>query len=73
MLQLFFVAPKTLKRLRSGPSGPHIDSFAAELERQGYSHSTSKAVNRHVALTNPPLAAQGFQPMVLDAFFFHGG
>ena len=41
MLQNFFVAPKTLKRLQSGPSGPHIDSFAAELERQGYSHSTS--------------------------------
>jgi len=41
MLQNFFVAPKTLKRLRSGPSGPHVDSFAAELERQRYSPSTS--------------------------------
>ena len=41
MSESFFVAPKTLKRLRSGPSGPHVDGFASELKRQGYSHSTS--------------------------------
>ena len=37
MLEKYFSAPKTLARLRSGPSGPHIDSFAEALEREGYS------------------------------------
>jgi site-specific recombinase XerD len=40
MLENFFCAPKTLRRLRTGPSGPYIDSFAAELSRAGYSGAT---------------------------------
>ena len=28
MLERFYSAPKTLARLRTGPSGPHIDGFA---------------------------------------------
>jgi site-specific recombinase XerD len=37
MLDTYLVAPKTLKRLRSGPSGVFIDDFADALERDGYS------------------------------------
>lgn len=41
MLDTFFCAPKTLRRLRAGLSGPYIDGFAAELSRAGYSGSTA--------------------------------
>lgn len=41
MLENFFCAPKTLRRLRTGPSGPYIDGFAAELSRVGYSGATA--------------------------------
>src|SRR5215467_406485 len=37
MLETFFSAPKTLARLREGLSGPLIDGFADDLERDGYS------------------------------------
>ena len=36
MLEKYFSAPKTLRRLRGGISGPHIDGFADDLEREGY-------------------------------------
>ena len=36
MLETYFSAPKTLRRLRGGISGPHIDAFADDLEREGY-------------------------------------
>ena len=41
MLENFFCAPKTLRRLRTGPSGPYIDGFADELTRAGYSGATA--------------------------------
>jgi site-specific recombinase XerD len=41
MLETYFSAPKTLRRLRSGISGPHIDGFADELERNGYALSSA--------------------------------
>jgi site-specific recombinase XerD len=41
MLETFFFAPKTLRRLRSGISGPHIDAFADDLERDGYAPSSA--------------------------------
>lgn len=41
MLENFFCAPKTLRRLRTGLSGPYIDGFAAELSLAGYSGSTA--------------------------------
>jgi hypothetical protein len=36
MLETYFSASKMLGHLRSGPSGPYLDGFAAALERQGY-------------------------------------
>ena len=41
MLDIYFCAPKTLRRLRVGLSGPYIDSFADSLERGRYSHATA--------------------------------
>jgi integrase len=41
MLERYATAPKTLKRLRSGPSGPYMDGFAAALERDGYSQASA--------------------------------
>lgn len=41
MLETYFSAPKMLGHLRSGPSGPHLDGFAALLERGGYSPATA--------------------------------
>jgi site-specific recombinase XerD len=41
MLETYFSASKMLRHLRSGPSGPYLDGFAAALERQGYSPATA--------------------------------
>ncbi|WP_314963912.1 hypothetical protein [Bradyrhizobium cosmicum] len=35
MLETYFSAAKMLGHLRSGPSGPYLDGFAAALEQQG--------------------------------------
>jgi site-specific recombinase XerD len=41
MLDSYFCAPKTLGRLRAGPSALYIDSFADSLERDGYAHASA--------------------------------
>ena len=41
MLETYFAAPKTLGRLRAGPSGAYLDGFAALLERDGYRAATA--------------------------------
>jgi site-specific recombinase XerD len=41
MLEKYFSAPKTLRRLRGGISGPHIDAFADDLERDGYAPASA--------------------------------
>ena len=41
MLEKYFSAPKTLRRLRTGPSGPYIDGFADALESAGYSKASA--------------------------------
>lgn len=40
MIDRYFSAPKTLRRLRSGLSGAYIDGFADALTRDGYGHAT---------------------------------
>lgn len=42
MLERYFTARMTLRRLRFGPSGPYIDGFAAVLERDGYAKAIAK-------------------------------
>jgi hypothetical protein len=41
MLEIYFSAAKMVGHLRSGPSGPYLDGFAAALERQGYRPATA--------------------------------
>jgi site-specific recombinase XerD len=41
MLENYFCAPKTLRRLRAGLSGPYIDGFADVLQRDGYAHASA--------------------------------
>lgn len=41
MLENYFCAPKTLRRLRAGLSGPYIDGFADVLARDGYAHGSA--------------------------------
>ena len=40
MIDRYFSAPKTLRRLRDGLSGPYIDAFADALTRDGYAPAT---------------------------------
>jgi site-specific recombinase XerD len=41
MLETYFVAPKTLRRLRSGPAGFYIDGFAEYLKTERYTYATA--------------------------------
>src|SRR5207244_10162720 len=41
MLEKYFCAPKTLRRLRGGISGPHIDAFADDLEHDRYAPASA--------------------------------
>lgn len=59
MLETYFVAPKTLGRLRSGPSGPYLDGFAASLARDGYSRATVARYLRAAAHLGHFLSRQG--------------
>lgn len=40
MIDRYFSAPKTRRRLRDGLSGPYIDAFADALTRDGYAPAT---------------------------------
>lgn len=73
MLETYFSAPKRLKHLRSGPSGPYLDGFAAALERQGYSAETAVRYLRAAAHLGHVVAPQGVLPsdIQLAAFSEH--
>ena len=49
MLETYFDSPKMLAHLRSGPSGPYLDGFAAWLERCGYDPSVAVRYLRSAA------------------------
>ena len=66
MIDHFFSQPKVLKRLRFGPLGSHIDSFAQILEVQGYKKSTAKYKITIVADFSRWLDQQGFNITELD-------
>ncbi|MGA7982349.1 MAG: tyrosine-type recombinase/integrase [Chromatiaceae bacterium] len=46
MLTTYFKHPFTLRKLRSGPAGPYLDSFASHLARAGYSRDKVRAYLR---------------------------
>src|SRR3954463_10096975 len=59
MLETYFVAPKTLQRLRAGLSGLYMDGFAAALEQDGYSRASAIRYLRAAAHLGHFLQGQG--------------
>ena len=70
MLETYFSASKMLAHLRSGPSGPYLDGFAAALERQGYSADTAVRYLRAAAHLGHVVARQGAMPSEIDLAAF---
>src|SRR5882724_9543684 len=66
MLETFFPASKMPNHLRSGPSGPYLDSFAAALERLGYSADIAVRYLRAAAHLGHVLARRGALPSEID-------
>jgi site-specific recombinase XerD len=66
MLETYFPASKMPEHLRSGPSGPYLDGFAAALERQGYSADTAVRYVRAAAHLGHVLAPSGALPCEID-------
>jgi site-specific recombinase XerD len=66
MLESYFSASKMLGHLRSGPSGPYLDGFAAALERQGYSADTAVRYLRAAAHLGHVVARRGILPSDVD-------
>jgi site-specific recombinase XerD len=73
MLETYFPAAKMLGYLRSGPSGPYLDGFAAALERQGYSPAIAARYLRAAAHVGHVVVEQGasFGDIDLAAFSKH--
>ena len=73
MLETYFAAPKTLGRLRAGPSGPYMDGFAALLERDGYRAATAVRYLRAAAHLGHFLQGRGgtLANIDLSTFFQH--
>jgi site-specific recombinase XerD len=70
MLETYFLAPRLLGHLRSGPSGSYLDGFAAALERQGYSAGTAVRYLRAAAHLGHVVARQGAMPSDIDLAVF---
>jgi site-specific recombinase XerD len=73
MLETYFSASKMQGHLRSGPSGPYLDGFAAALERQGYGPETAVRYLRAAAHVGHVMAEQcaGLTDIDLAAFGDH--
>ncbi len=67
MLEKYFSAPKTLKRLRTGPSAPYIDGFASRLEATGYSPASAVRYLRAAAHLGHFLNSRGITFAEIDA------
>ena len=70
MLETYFSASKMPGHLRSGPSGPYLDGFAAALERQGYRAGTAVRYLRAAAHLGHVVARQGAMPSDIDLAVF---
>jgi len=70
MLETYFSASKMRAHLRSGPSGPYVDGFAAALGRQGYSADTAVRYLRAAAHLSHVVARQGAMPSEIDLAAF---
>ena len=70
MLETYFSASKMRTHLRSGPSGPYLDGFAAALERQGYSADTAIRYLRAAAHLGHVVAREAAMPSEIDLAAF---
>lgn len=75
-LDSYFVAPKTLRRLRSGTFGPFLDDFAGELKGRGYSRWTTLTYLRSAAhlgrfVELQAVALEAVSERTLDSFRQH--
>src|SRR5258708_15299204 len=66
MLDNYFSASKMLGHLRSGPSGLHLDGFAAALKRQGYTDDTAVRYVQAAAHLGHVLSGRGGLPRDID-------
>lgn len=70
MLETYFSASKMLEHLRSGPSGPYLDGFAAALEQQGYGPETAVRYLRAAAHLGHVMAERGASLADIDLAAF---
>ena len=70
MLETYFSASKMLGYLRSGPSAPYLDGFAAALEQQGYGAETAVRYLRAAAHAGHVMAEQGASLTDIDLVAF---
>ena len=67
MLTTYFEHPFTLRKLRSGPAGPYLDDFAAQLAHAGYSRDKIRAHLRGAGRFSGWAAQAGMAINALDA------
>jgi len=67
MIERYFSAPKTLRRLRAGPSGSHVDGFAKALAQQGYALASAVRYVRAAAHLGGFVQRQGGGLSAIDA------
>jgi len=66
MIDQFFSDPATLSRLHTAPAWKHLDAFAGNLWKQGYTKSTVRNKIRHVSRLCRWLEQQGLSVQCLD-------
>jgi integrase len=76
MIEQYFSAPKTLRRMRSGPCGPYVDGFVESLRRDGYTptsirRSLRAATHLGAFLTRRRESVADLDEATLDAFGRH--
>ena len=76
MIDQFYSDPLSVERLRSGPLGSHIDTFAQMLSAQDYARSTAKEKIRVIAglsgwLQRRQLGVETLDEQSISAFLRH--
>ena len=66
MIESFFEHPHTLRYLRGGETGPHMDAFAATLAEQGFTRDRARALLRGVAHLGHWLQMRASRLAILD-------
>lgn len=59
MIEHFLSDPKSLRRCRNGPLGPHLDGFASQLVNKGYTRYSGQGIIRIAAQLSEWLSSKG--------------